>query len=255
VIDLLSKLEVGELVLVDDDRVERRNLNRILGATMRDIGRPKVDVLKDHVENLGLGTRVTAIPRLISHSEARHAVASADVAFGCVDSIDGRHLLNRLATFFNVAYFDIGVRLIADGRGGIDQVCGSVHYLQPGLSSLTTRGLYTHEGVRAAYLLRADPASFEAERRERYIEGVDVGRPAVAPVNSAFSARAVLELLSRLHPYKLDGNSEFASVTTSFSGGFEQRKAEREYEIDAALAPHVGRGDASPPLEMPLLSA
>ena len=48
------------------------------------------------------------------------AVAGCDVVFGCMDSIDGRHLLNKLATFYVIPYFDPSVKLEADGTGGGD---------------------------------------------------------------------------------------------------------------------------------------
>ena len=171
-----------------------------------------------------------------------------------MDSIDGRHLLNRLATFYSLPYFDVGVRLIADGSGGIDQVCGTVHYLQPGRSSLLTRSLYTLEDVRAANLKRTDPEAFEAEQKEKYVAGVDVGRPAVAPVNMFYSAALVTDFLARLHPFRLDSNTEVASLTWSLSALFDVKKSESDYEVDAALKKHVGRGDTNPPLGLPLLS-
>lgn len=254
VVDLLSRLEISHLAIIDPDHVEEKNLNRIAGATAKDIGRLKVEVQRDRVRRLGLGTRAEAIPHDLAHPDALAAAAGADVVFGCVDSIDGRHLLNRLATFYCLPYFDIGVRLIADGSGGIDQVCGTVHYLQPGFSSLLTRGLYSLEQVRAANLRRTDPEAFEAERERRYVTGVDVGRPAVAPVNMFYSAAAVVDFLSRLHPLRLEPNSEIASLMWSHSALFQHRKAESDYEIDAGLARFVGRGDASPPLGLPMLT-
>ena len=99
---------------------------------------------------MGLGTVVDTYPASLFDARAVRAVASCDVVFGCMDSIDGRHLLNKLATFYLLPYFDMGVKIEADGAGGVDQVCGTVHYLQPGGSSLLSRHVYTMEQVRAA---------------------------------------------------------------------------------------------------------
>lgn len=251
-VELLARLMVGELVLIDPDLVEAKNLNRILGATQDDVGRPKVDVLQACVTQMGLGTRVESHAAELSEPSALHAVGGADVVFGCVDSVDGRHLLNRIATFFTLPYFDVGVKLEADGAGGIEQICGSVHYLRPGGSSLRTRGLYTDEQLRAANLRRADPELYASELNEKYIAGIDEDRPAVCPVNMLFSARAVLEFLARLHPFRHDENALFAIVTESLAGMFTRTAADGE--PDAALARCVGRGDTDPPLGLPLLS-
>ncbi|MGS0639963.1 ThiF family adenylyltransferase, partial [Citrobacter sp. VF227] len=143
------------------DKVEEKNLNRIVNTTRGDIGRPKVEVLAGFVERLGLGSRVEAFAHDLSHPAALHAISTCDVVFGCMDGVEGRDLLNRLATFYGLAYFDVGVMLDADGHGGIGQICGSVHYLQPGRSSLRGRGLYTDGMLEAESLRRQDPAAYE----------------------------------------------------------------------------------------------
>lgn len=254
VVELLARLMVGELVLVDDDLVESKNLNRIVGATTADVGLPKVEVLARTVKTMGLGTLVHARATDLAERETLRAVAASDVVIGCMDSIDGRDLLNRLAAFYLLPYIDVGVRLSADGTGGVDQVVGSVHYLQPGRSSLLTRELYTEEQARGAYLRRADPEAYERELEEKYIAGAQEDRPAVAPVNALFSARAVMELLARLHPYRDDSNGDFATVTESLTGSFTRHVAESAYPPDPALVRYVGRGDVTPMLNLPLLS-
>ena len=174
VIEQLARNCVGTLVLVDPDRVEEKNLNRIINATMEDAehGRFKVDVAARAISEMGLGTAVETHHVSLFDPSAVSAVAACDVVFGCMDSVDGRHILNKLATFYLLPYFDLGVKLEADGKGGVDQVCGTVHYLQPGGSSLLSRHVYTMEQVRAAGLLRTDPAAYRAQLEDGYIRGV-----------------------------------------------------------------------------------
>ena len=59
----LRRLGVGELILVDPDLVEEKNLNRILSATLADVGRPKVEVVGDAIRRIGLGTRVVTLSK------------------------------------------------------------------------------------------------------------------------------------------------------------------------------------------------
>ncbi|WP_201859377.1 ThiF family adenylyltransferase [Microvirga soli] len=251
VVDQLARLGVGRIVLVDPDRVEEKNLNRIVNAVRGDVGRLKVEVLGDFIQRLGLGTAVEALPLDLSDPAALRAVAACDVAFGCMDSVDGRDLLNRLATFHLLAYFDVGVRLDADGQGGIDQICGSAHYVQPGRSSLRTRGVYTDADLEAAALRRSDPAAYAEKVRRGYLRGVDEDRPAVNAVNALFSSLAVIDFLLRLHPGRIDPNGDFAAQTMSLTAGLYLQAAERG--PDEALLRHVGRGDMSPPLGRPYL--
>lgn len=62
VTEQLARLGVGRLVIIDPDRIEVKNLNRILNATMEDAraGRFKVDVLARAIRRMGLGTE--AVP-------------------------------------------------------------------------------------------------------------------------------------------------------------------------------------------------
>ena len=253
-IEQLARNCVGSLVLVDPDYVEEKNLNRILNATMEDAQnrRPKVDVAARAILAMGLGTLVETHHRSLFDPDTVRAVAGCDVVFGCMDSVDGRHLLNKLATFYLVPYFDLGIRLEADGKGGVDQVVGTVHYLQPGGSSLLSRHVYTMEQVRAAGLFRTNPAVYRAQLKEGYIRGVQEDRPAVIQVNSLVASLAVNEFLARLHPYRLDPNADYAVHRLSVSHGIYEH--EGDGEPCPMLARHVGRGDVAPLLDWAELS-
>ena len=253
-IEQLARNCVGSLLLVDPDCVEEKNLNRMLNATMEDARnrRPKVDVAARAIRAMGLGTVVETHHRSLFDPDTVRAVAGCDVVFGCMDSVDGRHLLNKLATFYLVPYFDLGIRLEADGKGGVDQVVGTVHYLQPGGSSLLSRHVYTMEQVRAAGLFRTNPAIYRAHLKEGYIRGVQEDRPAVVQVNSLVASLAVNEFLARLHPYRLDPNADYAVHRLSVSHGIYEH--EGDGEPCPMLARHVGRGDVTPLLDWAELS-
>ncbi len=253
-IEQLARNCVGTLVLVDPDRVEEKNLNRILHATMDDAqrNRPKVDVAARAIAEMGLGTVVETHARNLFDADTVRAVADCDVVFGCMDSTDGRHLLNKLATFYLIPYFDLGVKIEADGKGGVNQVCGTVHYLQPGGSSLLSRRVYTMDQVRAAGLHRTDPATYRAQLEEGYLRGVQEDRPAVVQLNSLIASLAVNEFLARLHPYRLDPNADYAVHRLSISHGIYDH--EQDGEPCPMLAGHVGRGDVTPLLDWAELS-
>lgn len=252
-IEMLMRLGVGHLVLVDPDTIEDRNLNRIYGSTRADVGRPKVDALADRIRSTGLGTRVTPVRQLVHEPNALHAVSGADVVFGCMDSAEGRHLLSRLATHYLLPYIDMGVRLQADGKGGISQDGMGIHYVQPGRSSLLSRGVYTMEQVRAESLRRTNRTAYEEQRRNKYIANVDVTSPAVISLNTLAATTAVNEFLCRLHPgLRLDPNHAFAVTRLSLVNAQASHEAEPE-QACAVMAKHVGRADTNPPLGLPAL--
>lgn len=108
------------------------------------------------------------------------------------------------------------------------------------------------EDVRADTLRRSSPAEYEALREEKYITGAAQSRPAVVSVNSLIASLGVLELIARLHPYRLDPNSEFASYEVLIHGACIYHQGERERcPVTTRLA---GRGDVEPLLDLPLFS-
>lgn len=249
-IEQLARLGVGEIVMIDDDEVEQKNLNRILNTSMKDVGKKKVDVIAKSIAEMNIGTKVTPLELNICDTpNIIHTIASCDVIFGCVDSIDARHLLNQISTFYLVPYFDLGVKLSADGKGGVSQICGSVHYVQPGGSSLKTRGLFSAEELRALGLRKSNIEEYNELKKSGYITNIAVESPAVISVNMQISSIAINEFLARIHNYRYDDNGNFAIMRLSLTDSYIQY--EGDGEPDKYLAKYVGRGNMAPLLNTP----
>ena len=248
VIEQLMRLGVGELVIVDDDHMEDRNVNRILNSTMQDAIKrhSKVDVLAEAIERTGLGTRVIRLKKNLWDSDVIKIVAQCDVVFGCMDTIDGRYLLNTLATYYTLPYFDVGVRLDTSGaaKGHIREICGTVHYIRPGRSSLMSRNLFTMDEVAAAGLRRNDSVAHHQQVEDGYIRGVQAQRPAVISVNMLAASLTINEFLARLHPFREETNNNYASVAFSLSS--MELIPDPEENICSILSGSVGMGDIKP---------
>ena len=255
VIEQLVRLGVGELVLVDPKCVEERNLNRILGTTAEDArqGRLKVDVIERHIDRIGLGTQVHKFAATLKSRAAMRAVAASDLVIGCMDSFSGRHMLSRLARYYLLPYIDVGVKLEALKDGTINQVAGSVHYLQPTGLDFVGRGMFSLEDIEAEDLFRTSPGEYRERRARGYVRGIQVDRPAVISVNMHFASLAVNEVLARLHPFRMDDNEEFGITRMSLSHSYLER--ERDKLAPPLALASVGRGDIDPPLGMPSLGS
>jgi len=255
VIEQLYRLGVGRLVIIDPDVVKDHNLNRILNTTLADAKarRPKVEVLHDRLIQVGIGPEVLPIARSLFSPEAITAVAECDLVFGCVDSAEARYLINRIAAFYVLSYFDVGVALDADDQGLITQVCGYIHYMQPDLSSMISRAAVSMEDVRAEGEHRRNPEHYAHLRRAGYIRNVKEDRPAVISVNTVFSGLIVNEFLARLHDFRDDPGDLYATV--GFSLSQMALYPEPESGVPCRLfARHVGRGDTDLLLDMPEFS-
>jgi len=249
VIEMLTRLGVGRMVLIDPDRVEPRNLNRIVHASADHAAtaRTKVSVLAEAVERVGLGTIVEPLAIDVMSAQGVEALSKCDVVFGCTDAIDAREVLNRITVYYQVPLIDVGVRLEADGVGGVEQIVGSVHYLHPDARGFLERGLYTPTQLYAAGLRRDDPHTYAEQVRERYIRGAHEDRPAVASVNALYASLAVNELLARIHDVR-DDQVPIESLTMSLTQ--LRLLVAEETKTASSYARWIGRGDCQPLLGM-----
>lgn len=252
VIEQLARNCVGELVLVDPDHVEEKNLNRIVNSSAVDAAsaRPKADVQRRAIEAMGLGTKVVCFDKDLMSVEVLRVLSTCDVLFGCMDSADGRHVLNKLASAYLIPFIDLGVRLDADGNGGIESIWTVVNTVLPGGSSLMSRRVYGQGDLNAAYLKRTSPAEYQAQLAVGYIRGVNVDQPAVISVNMEAAATAMNELLARMHPYRVQHNRKFAIRRTCLSDPDASEHGE-EGAVCPAMLHMVGTGDQVPFLGMP----
>jgi hypothetical protein len=256
-VEQLVRLGAGEVVIVDNDVVKARNLNRITFATNEHAKDEtlKVTACAEEVERKGLGTKITPIGTEIDDPIALRALSLCDVIFGCVDTVGGRFTANLLSTHYLIAYFDIGILLEAvkdgDERGKIRDVLGTVNYLIPGRSSLISRECFSLEDVKAEALHKRDPVAAAQQVEDKYIKGMQVSRPAVISVNMFASSLAVNDFLARLHPYRTKSNSDIASIEFSLS---ELRlTADEEWDDCPIMKRLIGYGDRKLWLGLPEL--
>lgn len=257
-LEQLVRLGVGEIVIIDPDIIEDRNLNRILNSTVADAiaGRLKVDVAETAAAATGLPTKIIKVPSTLMSPAAIHALSVCDVIFGCVDTHTGRFAMNLVSTYHIIPYFDVGVMLDATSgvasAGRIRDIFGTVHYIVPGRSSLISRDVISLQTVAAERLAETDPEAAAQQVRDKYFRGLTVSRPAVISINMFAAALAVNDFLARIHPYRQVPNGDVGSI--EFSLGQLRLTVDEEQEDCRLLRPWLGHGKISPLLGLPELS-
>ncbi len=93
-IEYLAAAGVGTLGIVDDDVVERSNLQRQVLHTEADIGTPKVESAAAFVEAQAPDVTVEPIERRLTKANAHELVASYDIVLDGSDNFPTRFLLN-----------------------------------------------------------------------------------------------------------------------------------------------------------------
>jgi len=211
-IEQLARNHIGQLTIVDPETIDYKNLNRILHSTWQHAEKQtaKVEVLAAAIKAMNLGTLVNTYQADLITVEVIKELSQCDVLFGCMDSVDGRHILNKIASYYLIPYIDMGVRIDADGEGGVESINGVINYIKPNGSSLLSRGLYTAADLEAAMMKRHTPELYEERSKQGYIRGVRVDQPAVISVNMQIASMAFNEFLARIHPYRVEPNSKYA---------------------------------------------
>ncbi len=190
----LARLGVGSLTLVDDDIVTDATPTRGYGMTVSDIGRPKAEVLADHLCHIGFGTQVNVVTRPVQDPHACDSIQHADVVLCCVDGHGARLVLNRWAYAHLAPVLDVAVLVSAEGRnvGGID---GRVTWLSPGAACLLCRGRID---PALAYAEMLSPDERKRLAGEGYAQEAKTAQPAVVTLTSLIASLATTELLQRL---------------------------------------------------------
>jgi proteasome lid subunit RPN8/RPN11 len=213
----LAHLGVRSLILMDEDRVERTNLSRILGATLADVGRPKVEVAARYAAALGIEARGVACA-LRSVKDAA-TLACCDVVFSCVDRHVPRAVLNRFSYDVHVPVIDLGTVFRVDDDGRVTGDGGRVVLVGPGRPCLACWGILDPERLRVEQLSTEDR---ERGSAEGYVLGIDLPQPAVVSFNTSVAGAAVTEFLRMVTGFA--GADEAPDrLSFSFSAGTVRR--------------------------------
>jgi len=149
VAETLGRIGITDILLLDADRVEEHNLDRLLHATAKDIGCFKVDVVAKNLRRLASATsfHVDAKRAWVQERDAYTAALDCDILFSAVDRPIPKDLLNNIAYVHNIPVIFGGVRVATKPNGRLGDAAWSVVRAGPGLRCLRCDGQYTSSDV------------------------------------------------------------------------------------------------------------
>lgn len=188
----LAHLGVGQLVLIDGDKVEASNISRIVGSTQSDVGRSfKVDVAKRYVQQLGLTQSIEVHNQFLT-SGLESTIASCDIVISCVDMQTPRALLNRLSYQYLFPLIDLGIVFRVNDEHKILSDAGRVVTIGPGKPCLACWGHLDPDAMRLESLNETQLAELA---EEGYIEGANIPQPSVIGFNTFVAGSGITEML------------------------------------------------------------
>ncbi len=169
--EALARIGIEDVMVIDFDQVEEHNLDRLVYATRADIGRPKIEVMAEHLSLRATADscRIEPVPGAVYEETAFRAALDCDVLFSCVDRPWGRYILNLAAYAHLIPVFDGGISVRMNRLGRIAAADWKALTATPGRQCLQCAGQY-------------DPGLVQMEREgflddPAYIEGLPKDHP------------------------------------------------------------------------------
>ncbi len=97
VCEMLARVGIGRLILVDGDVFEAGNLNRQVLSEERLMGVPKAEAARDRVRAVNSGIEVIHRIEFLDEKTLYETIKGSDVVMDCLDSIDTRFKLQDAA--------------------------------------------------------------------------------------------------------------------------------------------------------------
>jgi hypothetical protein len=219
VVQQLAHLGVGNYTLVDPDRIEESNLNRLVGGTAADVkaSRKKTVIAARQIARIYPGAHITSIScqwQLVAEK-----LRCCDIIFGCIDSFGGRRQLEEAARRFMIPYVDIGMDVVPDGRRF--SIVGQVALSMPGRPCLRCMGVVRNSDV--------------AEEARRYDAAGD--KPQVVWPNGVLASIAVGIAMQLIVPWH-DAHVECALF--EYNGNTNTIVKSNVLQELSATCPHFG---------------
>ena len=167
--ELLARMGVGSLVLIDADRFEDNNLNRQLVSTQNNLGRNKVACAGERIGEINSGTTLSLYAQRLDSETSAELLAPCDVVADALDNVPSRFVLQKAA-------HSLGIPMV---HGAIAGFLGQVTTIFPGdkgLYAFYPEGESSRDGLAESILGNPAPtpamvASWQAQEMIKYLTG------------------------------------------------------------------------------------
>jgi hypothetical protein len=147
IVQQLAHVGVQDFLLIDPDRIEPRNLNRLVGAAIGDLDPPAFKTLIARRAITNLEPKAKIETRECKWQECLDELGSIDLLVGCVDGFINRRDLEAFCRRLLIPYVDIGMDVVCSS-GHPPRMFGQVILSMPGYPCMKCLG-FLSEAVLA----------------------------------------------------------------------------------------------------------
>jgi len=187
---LLSRQGARIWTIVDPDRIELSNLNRVAFAWPEDAAerRPKVEVIARGICDIRRDAHVLTVQNSVDSPIARKALREVDLLISAPDNDGARLVANELATSYLLPLVDLGSGInVRDGA--VVEAGGQMLWRFPGEGCLHCAGAINNQRARIDLMTTEERARHEARGY-----GTSSPQPSVMFLNATLAGLAVGEI-------------------------------------------------------------
>ena len=249
VLQQLAYLGVGGITPVDADRVDITSLNRLIGALpprrrtlldrllgrgKGDVGRLKVEVMKQMINAIDPDIEITPFAEFFPTMATVEALRHCDLIVACVDRLQVRDDLNRFCKRYLIPLIDVGIEITPDRDrpGAVEAITGRVTKVMPAGPCLRCQGIIDDEKLAAER--DGQPLGYTGAAR--------VPDPAVVTLNGIVASAAATEVLQQLTGFAGTSSPNCGWIYDGLAGTLE--RAAKVYRGCDACRYERGLGDA-----------
>lgn len=221
----LARLGARRFILIDPDRVDETNRNRLLGLTEGDVRRKafKVRIAEREVKRVSRDSQIQCLRANAATRTAASALKQCDLVMVATDNHYSRFFLQRLTQQYLIPLVNIGVA-ITTSNGRIDEIFGGIQLYLPGARNpclLCSQQI----SLRSVSEELASPGLRIAMKERGYLD--DVGpAPSVRPLN-AVTANLALSLVHNLlseygHPIRSLSYNMLSQVIEQYEASVDE---------------------------------
>lgn len=191
-IEMLGRMGIGTLTIVDHDQFDNSNITRMHGTKSKDEKRPKTDIMAEMVESFGLGTKVIPIPEKLDNPIVCEKLKNCDILFSCLDDTSfTRLILNQLSLYYYIPLIDMGIAF--DSRNGkIYDILGRIDVITPDRACLLCRGVIDMKACASEMMSREE---YNRQLKIGYAKELKDDNVQSVTYNTMIASQAINELI------------------------------------------------------------
>lgn len=248
-IEMLGRLGIGTLTIVDHDKFDNSNITRMHGTKSKDEKRTKTDIMAEMIDSFCLGTKVIAITEKLNNPIIGEKLRNCDIIFSCLDDTNfTRLILNQLSIYYYIPLIDMGIAF--DSRNGkLYDILGRIDVITPERACLLCRGVIDMKACASEMMSQEE---YNRQLKVGYAKELKNDNVQSVTYNTMIASQAINELIYILLGMR-DNQRNSHKIFKYYSERFTSEGIDDMVKLSDCICnsnKKLGRGDSSTFLEM-----